>query len=95
MHGGCYSSLLLGDEAEAYSHSISSALKFGQWHKILSGAREKDDSDIDDGEGSATRDSEGKKKAVLRVEGFLWQRTQNMGNVMTRKLGCGDHHVNC
>lgn len=50
---------------EAYGHLFCYALHVAQWYKILSGAREEEDSERNGGEGIVTEEVEGRKKAVF------------------------------
>lgn len=49
---------------------------------MLSAAREDKDSDSVDGEASGTKDGDGKKKAVFKVDGVLLNYTREGQNMM-------------
>lgn len=61
---------------------------------MRSRAREEKDNDSHGKKGIATKNVEGRKKALFVVEGAPLQYTREMGNVTTKTLRSGAHHVN-
>lgn len=70
----------------AQCHLFRSALQFGQWYKILSGAKGKENCGSHGGEDIATKDGED-KKAVFEVQGVPLRYTREVGCMMTSILG--------
>lgn len=60
---------------EAHGRMFYSALKLGQGYNMLSRAREKD-SDCNGDGGIVTKECEGEKKTVFKIDGFLLHYTQ-------------------
>lgn len=60
----------------SHGHSFCFVLQIYQLNKMILRAREKEASHIDDSEGIATKDGEGKKKAVSEIEGVLLRYTR-------------------
>lgn len=70
-----------------------SALQVTQWCKMLSRTREQEDSERNCGESIATKDVEGKKRAVFEVDGVLLHLIEEVGNMMTSTISYKAHHV--
>lgn len=77
----------------ANGHLFCSALKFGQWFKMMSKTENHEDSDGDGGDGIATEEGKGKKKAVIEVEGDLSHYSREAGNIMTNIPRSEAHHI--
>lgn len=78
----------------AHGYLFPSALNFGQWYKMLSIVRKKKESDKHDGEGSATKHREWKKKTAFDIKGVSLYYTLEVGNMVTRIISRKAHYVN-